>query len=167
MTTEPGNGVDPPETARDADGMELLTFRCGGRAFAVDIMAVREIRSWSAPTPLPHAPPFMLGMVNLRGSVLPVMDLAQRLGEARTEDNPRNVIIVIQKGGRVHGLLVQAVSDIVHPMPDQLQDVPKVTSEEEAGMAEKLFVVDDKMVQVLSMDRILPALPGRAEARVQ
>ncbi|PWJ15856.1 chemotaxis protein CheW [Jannaschia seohaensis] len=148
-------------------GMELLTFRCGGRAFAVDIMAVREIRSWSAPTPLPHAPPYMRGMVNLRGSVLPVMDLAMRLGAPRTEDNPRNVIIVIQQGSRVHGLLVEAVSDIVHPVPDQLQDVPKVASEDETGMAERLFVVDDAMVQILSMERVLPRLPGMAEEGVQ
>ena len=167
MTTESLEAPPPLEAARRGNGLELLTFQCGGRAFAVDIMAVREIRSWSAPTPLPHAPSFMLGMVNLRGSVLPVMDLAVRLGEDRTVDNPRNVIIVIQQGSRVHGLLVEAVSDIVHPVPDQLQDVPKVTSDEETSMAEKLFVVEDAMVQILSMERILPPLPGLTEDPLQ
>jgi len=144
--------VDSPSQ----DRIELLTFRCGGRGFAVNIMDVREIRSWSEPTPLPHAPPFMKGMVNLRGSVLPVMDLAQRLGQEPTADDPRNVIIVIQNGTRVHGLLVDAVSDIVHPTDDQLQDVPRVNAEESAGMADRLFVVDDKMIQILSTTRILP-----------
>ncbi|SFI30554.1 chemotaxis protein CheW [Jannaschia pohangensis] len=149
----------PKPDASDVTGqdrIELLTFRCGGRGFAVNIMDVREIRSWSEPTPLPHAPPFMKGMVNLRGSVLPVMDLAQRLGQPPTQDDPRNVIIVIQNGNRVHGLLVDAVSDIVHPTDDQLQDVPRVNAEDGAGMADRLFVVDDKMIQILSTSRILP-----------
>ncbi|UWQ16750.1 chemotaxis protein CheW [Jannaschia sp. M317] len=146
-----------------ATSAELLTFQCGGRGYAVDIMTVREIRSWSQPTPLPHAPPYMLGMVNLRGSVLPVMDLAQRLGQAPTSESARNVIIVIQQGSRVHGLLVDAVSDIVHPSVDQLQDVPRVGVEATDAMAEKLFVVDDDMIQVLSVDNLLPLRPGMSE----
>ncbi|SDZ46626.1 purine-binding chemotaxis protein CheW [Jannaschia faecimaris] len=148
---------DSTATRSDTAGTpELLTFKCGGQGYAVDIMSVREIRSWSEPTPLPHAPPFMRGMVNLRGSVLPVMDLAQRMGQARTPDDPRSVIIVIQQNNRVHGLLVDAVSDIVHPSLDQLQDVPRVTAGDQESMAEQLFVVDETMVQVLSTARILP-----------
>ncbi|CTQ34062.1 chemotaxis protein CheW [Jannaschia rubra] len=143
---------------------ELLTFRCGGQSYGIDIMAVREIRGWSEPTPLPHAAPFMRGMVNLRGAVLPVMDLAQRLGQARTVDDPRNVIIVVQDGRRVHGLLVESVSDIVHPGADQLQDVPPAGPEEPGTMAERLFILDDEMIQVLSTSRILPAVcSARAE----
>ncbi|MEM7642715.1 MAG: chemotaxis protein CheW [Pseudomonadota bacterium] len=149
VTDQPGLGA--------SGHVELLTFRCGGRAYAVDIMNVREIRSWSPPTPLPHSPPYMLGMVNLRGSVLPVMDLAQRLGAPPTPDHPRNVIIVVTIGGRVHGLLVDAVSDIVHPNLDQLQDVPPSGGADQVDMAEKLFVEDDAMIQILSIDHVLPA----------
>lgn len=160
----PTTPLIPPGAAEHAlSGIELLTFETGGRRFAVDIMVVREIRSWSQPTPLPHAPPYMLGMVNLRGSVLPVMDLAQRVGQSPTPDNPRNVIIVIQQDDRVHGLLVEAVSDIVHPAPDQLQEVPKIAKEDGASMAQNLFVVEDKMIQVLAMERVLPDLPGLVE----
>ena len=137
------------------DGTELLTFRSGDRRFAVDIMSVREIRGWSQPTPLPHSDPWLRGMVNLRGTVLPVMDLAQRLGRAPTEDDPRNVIIVIEEGGRVHGLLVQAVSDILRPSEDQLQEVPVTDADGEASVAERLFVTDDAMIQILSVDRLL------------
>ena len=99
----------------------------------------------------------MRGMVNLRGSVLPVMDLAQRLGLPDTPDDPRNVIIVVQPGQRVHGLLVEAVSDIVHPSADQLQDLPD-TGLEANSLAERLFVVDDAMIQILSTERTLPTL---------
>lgn len=150
--------VDARSDGSDAVEMELLTFKCGGQGYAVDIMSVREIRSWSEPTPLPHAAPFMRGMVNLRGSVLPVMDLAQRLGSNRTEDNSRNVIIVVQNEQRVHGLLVEAVSDIVNPNKDQLQDVPDTGSHIESNMADKLYVVDDVMIQVLSTEKILPSV---------
>lgn len=144
-----------PAPAVEEERNGLLTFRCGGQRYAVDIIAVREIRSWSEPTPLPHSPAYMRGMVNLRGSVLPVMDLAQRLGQPPTRDNPRNVIIVIQREGRVHGLLVDAVSDIVLPRADQMQEVPRI-GDDETAMAERLFVVDDVMIQVLATDRILP-----------
>lgn len=145
-----------------SEGTELLTFRCGGRGFAIDIMSVREIRSWSEPTPLPHAPPYMRGMVNLRGSVLPVTDLAQRLGQEPTRDDPRNVIIVVQSGNRVHGLLVDAVSDIVNPTEDQLQEVPAVGDPADVSMAERLFVVDDTMIQILSTSRLLPPVANPA-----
>lgn len=153
------------EEARDpvAETTELLTFRCSGQGYAVDIMSVREIRSWSRPTPLPHAPAYMRGMVNLRGLVLPVMDLAQRMGQPATPDDPRNVIIVIQQENRVHGLLVDAVSDIVHPGVDQLQDVPRIAADERESMADRLFVLDDQMIQVLSTTRVLPDMNGHAE----
>lgn len=154
-TAPPIEVTSDPETTPEDTGTELLTFKCGGQGYAVDIMSVREIRSWSQPTPLPHAPPFMRGMVNLRGSVLPVMDLAQRMGRPATADDPRKVIIVIQQGKRFHGLLVDAVSDIVHPRSDQLQDVPRIPDDADP-IAEQLFMVEDAMIQVLATDRIFP-----------
>lgn len=169
MTEDPTATVDvPAQTVGEPEGTgtELLTFKCGGQGYAVDIMSVREIRSWSPPTPLPHAPPFMRGMVNLRGSVLPVMDLAQRMGRPATADDPRNVIIVIQQGNRFHGLLVDAVSDIVHPRTDQLQEVPRVPDDADP-IAERLFVVDDTMIQVLATDRILPRVSAPIEGPAQ
>ncbi|GIT92063.1 chemotaxis protein CheW [Jannaschia pagri] len=160
ISADPDIATDETEPLSSRFNRQLLTFKCSGRGFAVDIMDVREIRSWSRPTPLPHAPPHMLGMVNLRGSVLPVTDLAQRLGQAPTEDRQRNVIIVIQKKDRVHGLLVDAVSDIVTPSPDQLQDVPPIVGGNAPALADFLFVIDEEMIQVLSMDSILPEEGG-------
>lgn len=146
-----------PATSDDATVSELLTFRTGEQRYAVDILDVREIRGWSVPTPLPHAPCYMRGMVNLRGLVLPVMDLAQRLGLPATRDDPRNVIIVVQHLGRVHGLLVQAVADIVQAPVGAIQDAPRICGEEGVA-AERLLLVDDEMIQILSIGRILPPL---------
>ena len=155
MKTEPA--VDCHEAPKDAAGLELLTFRTGGQRYALEILDVREIRSWSVPTPLPHAQPYMRGMVNLRGLVLPVMDLAQRLGLPPTVDAARNVIIVVQADGRLHGLLVEAVADIVQAAEGLLQDVPRTVDDAEAS-AERLLLLDGEVIQILSLGRILPTL---------
>ena len=161
--TDPGP-TDPAASPADGTPTELLALRCGGQRFAIDIMEVREIRNWSQPTPLPHAPPYLRGMVNLRGLVLPVMDLAQRLGLPPTVDDARNVIVVVQHGERVHGLLVEAVSDIVRVARDCLQDVPRVGRDDDP-MAERLLVLEDGIVQVLAAGRILPPLAGLRESQ--
>jgi chemotaxis signal transduction protein len=72
---------------------ELIAFRLGGQEFCVDIMSVRDIRGWTQTTPLPHSPEYVKGVINLRGSVLPVIDLAARLGFKATEPTARHVII--------------------------------------------------------------------------
>ena len=103
---------------------ELLTFRLADQDYAMDIMSVREIRGWTRTTPLPHAPSYMCGVINLRGTVLPVMDLAERLGLPAQEKSDRNVIIVVKQGDALTGLLVDAVSDIVALTADELQPPP-------------------------------------------
>ena len=93
--------------------IELLSFRLAEQEYSVDIMSVREIRGWTRATPLPHAPAYVRGVINLRGTVLPVVDLSTRLGMAPVEGDARNVIIVVQVGSQTAGLLVDAVSDIL------------------------------------------------------
>src|SRR6201991_5387990 len=88
---------------------ELISFRIGAQEFCVDIMAVREIRGWTAATALPQSPSFVRGVINLRGAVLPIVDLAARLGFEGGETTDRSVIIVAQIGAQVVGLLVDAV----------------------------------------------------------
>ncbi|WP_082730665.1 chemotaxis protein CheW [Porphyrobacter sp. CCH7-A1] len=86
--------------------IQLITFEIDAKMLAVDIMAVREIRAWTPTTPIPNAPPFVRGVVNLRGLVLPVIDLSERLGWGRVEPNERNVIIVVEIAGQMTGLIV-------------------------------------------------------------
>jgi purine-binding chemotaxis protein CheW len=92
---------------------ELITFGIACQRFGIDIMAVREIRAWSPVTRLPRVPDYVAGVVNLRGAVLPVIDLAARLGWTATEATPRNPIIVIEHEGQLRGLIVHDVADIV------------------------------------------------------
>src|ERR1700754_4596421 len=108
---------------------ELISFRIGAQEFCVDIMAVREIRGWTAATALPQSPSFVRGVINLRGAVLPIVDLAARLGFDSAEASDRHVIIVAQIGAQTVGLLVDAVSDILTVTDDAIQPTPEVASD--------------------------------------
>jgi len=85
---------------------ELITFEVEGQVFGLDIMAIREIRAWTPTTRLPRVPHYVAGVVNLRGTVLPVVDLAARLGWRATEPTPRHAIIVTQLGSQIGGWIV-------------------------------------------------------------
>ena len=105
---------------------ELIAFRIADQEFCVDIMQVREIRGWTPATPLPRTPSYMKGVINLRGAVLPIVDLGARLGLTTSEPSARHVIMVVNVGGRTLGLLVEAVSDIINVSDDMVQPTPDV-----------------------------------------
>jgi purine-binding chemotaxis protein CheW len=130
---------------------ELLTFRLVDQDYALDIMSVREIRGWTRTTPLPHAPSYMCGVINLRGTVLPVMDLADRLGLPAQEKSDRNVIIVVKQGDAMTGLLVDAVSDIVALTPDDLQPPPDMSPGLAPNVVSALTLLDDRMIRILDL----------------
>ncbi|WP_430419959.1 chemotaxis protein CheW [Phenylobacterium sp.] len=140
-----------------AGGMkELISFRIGAQEFCVDIMAIREIRGWTAATALPQSPSFVKGVINLRGAVLPIVDLASRLGFESTEASDRNVIIVAQIGEQVVGLLVDAVSDILTVTDDVIQPTPDVASETAKSFIRGLIAMDGRMISLIGLDRVLP-----------
>lgn len=139
------------------DQTEFLSFRIGESEYSVEIMSVREIRGWTRTTSLPHAPSFVRGVINLRGTVLPVVDLALRLGLDATEPEERNVIIVVDVGSRVMGLRVDAVSDILSFTNDQLQPPPDVATTSNAPFVKALTILDDRMVRLLDLEVVLPS----------
>jgi purine-binding chemotaxis protein CheW len=140
-----------------AERRELISFRIGAQEFCVDIMAVREIRGWTPATPLPHAPAYVRGVINLRGTVLPIVDLAERLGLPPSEPTQRHVIIVAQVAKQVVGLLVDAVSDILTVGEDLVQPPPDVASERVRLFVRGLLAIEKRMVSLISLDRVLPA----------
>jgi len=134
--------------------LELITFEVAGQRFGLDIMAVREIRAWTPATPLPQVPHYVSGVVNLRGTVLPVIDLAARLGWPATDPTPRHAIIVVQLGGKVMGLIVDAVSDIVTLPANSLQQATGGCNDELVPFLHGLAALADRMVMVLDLDRL-------------
>src|ERR1700754_4944108 len=121
---------------------QFITFRSGEQEFGADIMAIREIRGWTETTPLPHAPDFVRGVINLRGVVLPVVDLKARLGRGCTDANPKHVIIVVKSGDRTLGLLVDAVSDILTATAADIQPTPELARDSGSSFVEGIAVFD-------------------------
>ena len=152
------------ETQKRSDGteLELLSFRVGEQEYSVDIMSVREIRGWTRATSLPHSPVYVRGVINLRGTVLPVIDLAQRLGLPQTEITDRNVIIVVDIDGRTVGLLVDAVSDILSIPHDELSPPPDLAADESQTFINALTIVEGCMIRVLDLGSVMPALDAAA-----
>lgn len=137
---------------------QFITFRSGEQEFGADIMTIREIRGWTETTPLPHAPLYVRGVINLRGVVLPVVDLKARLGREPTDANPKHVIVVVEIDDRTIGLLVDAVSDILTVTAGDIQTTPELARDDSAGFLDGIAVLADRMVTILSMERLVGAL---------
>ena len=134
---------------------EFIAFRVGVQEFCIDIMSVREIRGWTPAPALPHAPSYVRGVINLRGSVLPVVDLAERLGFPPTDASARQVIIVVQVGGQIVGLLVDAVSDILTLTNENIQPTPDVASDFVKSFVRGILAIDGRMIGVIELDSVM------------
>jgi purine-binding chemotaxis protein CheW len=135
---------------------ELIAFRIGDQEFCVNIMNVREIRGWTPATVLPHSPRYMMGVINLRGVVLPIVDLSLRLGMKAAEPSARHVIIVTQVKSKVVGLLVDAVSDILTISDDAIQPTPEITSDFERSFSRGIIAIDNRMICLVELDFLSP-----------
>ncbi|MBU4434401.1 MAG: chemotaxis protein CheW [bacterium] len=135
---------------------ELISFRVGEQEYCVNIMAVREIRGWSPATSLPQSPSYMRGVINLRGAVLPIMDLASRIGMPMVEPTVRSVFIVVQAGDRTVGLLVDAVSDILSITDDLVQPTPDVACDAVRSFVRGIISIEGRMISEISLERLLP-----------
>ena len=149
-------------SATASTSRELIAFRIGEQEFCVDIMAVREIRGWTRATPLPRAPGYMKGVINLRGAVLPIVDLGARFGLTTSEPTARHVIMVARIGGRTVGLLVDAVSDIIQLTDEQVQPTPDVASDHVKTFVKGIFAIDGRMISLIELDRIVPESEAEA-----
>ncbi|MGE5545630.1 MAG: chemotaxis protein CheW [Solirubrobacterales bacterium] len=130
---------------------QFITFTIGDEEYGVDIMAIREIKGWTATTALPNAPAYMRGVINLRGAIIPILDLKARFGRGPAEPSARNVIIVVAVGTRLAGLLVDAVADILAVQDTDIQPVPELEHSSEKFLA-GLVTVEGRMVALLDLD---------------
>lgn len=142
--------------------IELLTFQLADQEYSLDIMSVREIRGWTRTTPLPHAPSYMKGVINLRGTVLPVMDLSERLGLEPQKQTDRNVIIVVNHDDVMTGLLVDAVSDIIALTAEDLQPPPEMQPGSTSNVVSSLTLIDERMIRVLDLSSIVLSVQSSA-----
>lgn len=148
------------ETTTDLGGSrQYLTFMLAGEEYGVDILRVQEIRGWETPTPIPNTPAYIKGIVNLRGVIVPVIDLRQRFGMEHLEYGPTTVVIVIniehEHGTRTIGLVVDAVSEVYSVEPEAVKPPPDFGTSVSTECIEGLANVDDKMVILLDIDRLI------------
>lgn len=143
----------PPE-AGGGEPLQLVTFCLGSQTYGVDIMVVREIKVWTETTPLPNTPPFVRGVINLRGVIVPVFDLRERFGQGRTEVTKTHVVVVVAVDTRIVGILVDAVSDILTVPKDAVRPVPDGDHTQDASFLSGLIAVGDSMVAMISPARL-------------
>lgn len=140
---------------------EVVAFRLGEQDFCVDIGFVREIRGWTPTTVIPHAEPFIKGVINLRGSVVAVVDLSARLGLGETQPSPRHVIIIVSLNQQTVGLLAEVVSDILSVTPDMVKPVPdQVGDTPQDFITAILTMPDGRMLRALELTHVLPGSGG-------
>ncbi|WP_208350935.1 chemotaxis protein CheW [Pseudaestuariivita rosea] len=149
------------ENMKDAGNVELLSFRISDQEYSVDIMSVREIRSWTKATPLPHSPTYVKGVINLRGTVLPIIDLSARLGLEKEEQSERDVIIVVQLMGQTVGLLVDAVIDILAVPQSEMQSPPEIGNDAGPSFVSALTLVDGRMIRLLDLQAVMPSIEAQ------
>ena len=143
-------------------GEEFIAFRVGEQEFCVEITRTREIRGWSQATKLPHSPDYIIGVINLRGTILPIMDLSARLGMGSSKPSEGHVIIVVQVRDKTIGLLVDSVSDILDVGPDHLRPVPEVSEEMSTEMFNRVIVMDKRIICEISLEAITPEMELQA-----
>lgn len=145
------------ESATDAQ--QVLTFNLAGETYGVDILRVQEIRGWSPVTRIPKTPKHVLGVLNLRGSIVPIVDLRVRFGLERAEFTPLTVIIVLSiesaTGRREFGLVVDAVSDVVDLSADAMRETPSLGGKNNAEFIGGLATVDERMLILLNADGLV------------
>ena len=134
---------------------QFITCTLGQAEYGIDIMAVREIKGWTETTALPHAPDWIRGVINLRGIIVPILDLRTRFGLGTTAPTPMHVVVIIQTGTRTAGLLVDAVSDIIAISSGDIRPVPDVNIDAPESLLSGLVPLERGMVALVSLDQLL------------
>jgi purine-binding chemotaxis protein CheW len=154
--------------ARGAAATEqLLTFIVDGQEYGVDILRVQEIRGWTAPMPIPSAPSYIKGVINIRGDVVPIADMRERLGLPSLEYGQTTVVVVLRVAfgsrDRIMGVIVDAMSDVTSVPVDAIKPPPTFHAHE-LSLARGIATLEEKMITILDVDRIFGAIAGASEA---
>ena len=153
MQTNPINTEDD-KLVNEGDIHQFLTFCLGDEEYGVDIMQVMEIRSWTATTRLPNTPDFVLGIINLRGVVVPVLDIRLRFGMTPAELTGKSVVIILSSVERTLGILVDSVSDILEVRANNIKAPPPMSDAIEDAFLHGLVSIDKRMVVLLSTEKL-------------
>ncbi|MCU0705104.1 MAG: chemotaxis protein CheW [Fimbriiglobus sp.] len=147
--------TDRDPTAFAADGRQYLTFRLADEEYGLEILRVQEIKGYSKVTPLPNTPPEVKGVMNLRGAVVPIIDLRHRFGLPTAEYTRFTVIIVVTIGVRVIGLVVDAVSDVLNVGERDAVPPPELGAGVDTSFLTGIARSGERLVSLLNIDRLV------------
>jgi purine-binding chemotaxis protein CheW len=149
---DPGMAIPPSAAAAPT---QLISFAIGDDQYGVDIMAVREIKGWTAITHLPRQPDYVRGVLNLRGVIVPIIDLRCRFGQGMTEATPLHIVIIVQVASKLVGLLADRVLDIVSLDGLQIQPVPRVVQSSRVEFLAGLVTIEGAMIALIDLPHLL------------
>lgn len=134
---------------------EYLTFTLGSEEYAIDILKVQEIRGYEQPTLIANAPPFIKGVINLRGIIVPIVDLRIKFNLGKVEYTPFTVVIILNVAGRVIGAVVDSVSDVISLTPAQIRQAPDFSGTFDTKYIQGLAAIDTRMLIVTDIERLM------------
>lgn len=145
------------DIAETAD--QFLSFLIAGEEYGIEILKVQEIKSWGQYTPLPKSPDYVLGVINLRGAIVPIIDLRLRFGLPSTEYDATTAVIIVRAGvddaERIIGLVVDSVSEVYHLSPDAIQEASESQTAEEGNYVRGFGQIEDKLVILVNLEPII------------
>ena len=154
------NETEPVEERKLGNMVQFLSFTLGDEEYGVDILRVQEIRSWEPVSRIPNVPAYEKGVVNLRGAIVPIIDLRERFGLGHLAYTPLTVVVVLQSQNetgqtRVMGVVVDSVSDVVDVDKKTIQGAPNFGTKVSTAFINGLASVNERMVMLLDVDKLL------------
>ncbi len=134
---------------------EYLTFTLGPEEYAIDILKVQEIRGYENPTTIANAPDFLKGVINLRGTIVPIVDMRVKFNVGKVEYTPFTVVIILSLGGRVVGIVVDSVSDVTMLRSDQIRPAPEFAATVDTKYINGLGTLGERMLIVVDIERLM------------
>jgi len=151
--------VDDAVQKTSDNTIQYLSFVLGKEEYGVDILRVQEIRSWEPVSRVPNVPPYEKGVVNLRGAIVPIIDLRERFSLSKVEYTPLTVVVVLQTGSgnhtRIMGVVVDSVSDVISIEKSEIQGAPDFGTKVSNEFINGLVSVSERMVMLLDVDKLL------------
>ena len=170
MNAQAAMAIQSHQEADAGSFAQFLTFVCAGEEYGVAILCVQEIKGWDGVTRVPYSPNYLLGVMNLRGVIVPVIDLRTRFGlPARAPDSSSVVIVVrvhTDNGEKTAGIVVDAVSEVYSVAPDNIKPTPELGATADRACVQNLASIDEKMVMLLDIDRLVASCIAAPEAQV-
>jgi len=147
--------VAQPKAAGEESGREFLTFRLGAEEYGIEILKVQEIRGWEVPTAIAGTPEFIKGVINLRGTIVPIVDLRLKFGLEKANYDEFTVVIILSVARRVVGIVVDAVSDVVTLAPQEIRPAPEFGAAVDARFITGLGTLGERMLVLADIERLM------------